>query len=207
MPAKKGYKVGESVFGLWPGSGGLYFKAVVVERDADEGTYDLKFEEGTVYTLLEKHVKPMDSFKSLEPKSGKRTVGRPRGRSGSASRSTSRSRSTTPGRRGRPPGSPNKGKKSPEVKKEDVTDDVPLNKRVSRAAVKQEVKEEVVASVEDVSRRRSTRLAVKTEVILQYITSHSFSFIIPFFFSIVGSQNRSSRNEAQWKGWAERVQK
>lgn len=164
MPAKKGYKVGESVFGLWPGSGGLYFKAVVVERDADEGTYDLKFEEGTVYTLLEKHVKPMDSFKALEPKSGKRTVGRPRGRSASASRSTSRSRSTTPGRRGRPPGSPNKGRKSP-TKKEDVTDDVPLNKRSTRA-VKQEVKEEVAAVVvDDASRRRSTRLAVKAEVI------------------------------------------
>lgn len=171
-PSKKFYKVGDSVFGLWPGSGGLYFKAVVVDHDPADGTYDLKFEEGTVYTLLEKHVKPMDSFKALEPKTGKRTVGRPRGRSSSASRSRSRSR--TPGRKPSAcaPASPNKVKaSSPEkippkeedskLKAKDVTDDAPLTTRRTSRVPKQEVKEEIS---EDMARRRSTRLAVKAEV-------------------------------------------
>lgn len=179
-PIKKGYKVGESVFGLWPGSGGLYFKAVVVDRDEKDGTYDLKFEEGTVYTLLEKHVKPMDSFKAMEPKSGKRAAGRPRGRSASASRSRSRSR--TPGRRpvGRPPGSSPKKPSSPKQSPKQETktkaslesnDDAPLATRRSSRMPKKEVKEEVHEETsEDVGpRRRSTRLAIKAEVITKQI--------------------------------------
>ena len=182
-PAKKAYKVGESVFGLWPGSGGLYFKAVVVDHDAKDGTYDLKFEEGTVYTMLEKHVKPMDSFKSVEPKAGKRAAGRPRGRSASASRSRSRSR--TPGRRGRPPGSPNKNspKKSPKASpssnkaSSDSGDDAPLAARRSSRMPKKEAKVEPAASEDVGPRRRSTRLAVKAEV--NIVAFAVFIFIFP----------------------------
>ena len=99
MPLKKHYNKGESVFGLWPGSGGLYFKGVVVDVDPADGTYDVKFEEGTTYTLLEKHVKPSDSFKALEPKSSQRGEVKRRGHPRSVSRSRSRSRSRTPGRK------------------------------------------------------------------------------------------------------------
>lgn len=88
------FKKGENVFGLWPGSGGLYFKGVIEDVDTEFATYDVKFEEGTVYTLMEKHVKAVDSFKSQEPKAA---PVRRRGRSSSASRSRSRSR--TPGRK------------------------------------------------------------------------------------------------------------
>lgn len=168
MPAikKNQFKVGDTVFGLWPGSGGLYFKAVVVESDSKDGTYDLKFEEGTTYTLPERHVKAVDSFKTMEPKSSQRQVSRRRARSSSASRSRSRSR--TPGRKpGRPRSSPEK--KEPRQKSKtvdpDVTDDVPLAARRS-ARTKQEPK--TAEAVEDVplSRRRSTRIATKTEVYL-----------------------------------------
>jgi len=101
-PIRKYYNKGESVFGLWPGSGGLYFKGVVVDIDPADGTYDVKFEEGTTYTLLEKHVKSSDSFKALEPKSIQRGEVRSRGRpKGSFKQSRSRSRSRTPGRKSR----------------------------------------------------------------------------------------------------------
>lgn len=101
-PVKKHYKMGESVFGLWPGSGGLYFKGVIVDSDPADGTYDVKFEEGTTYTLLDKHIRSSDSFKTLEPKSSKRVdVKKARGRQRSVSRSRSRSR--TPGPRPKSP--------------------------------------------------------------------------------------------------------
>lgn len=103
MPSKKqatevkknAFQLGESVFGLWPGSGGLYFKATVVEFDSDNKTYNVKFEEGTTYTLLEKHVKKVDSMATVETRKTPRVTRRQR----STSRSRSRSRSRTPGRR------------------------------------------------------------------------------------------------------------
>ena len=163
---KNQFKVGDTVFGLWPGSGGLYFKAVVVESNAKDGTYELKFEEGTTYSLPEKHVKAVDNFKTLEPKSSQRQVSRRRARSSSASRSRSRSR--TPGRKpGRPRSSPEK--KEPRQKSKtvdpDVLEDIPLATRRS-ARTKPEPK--TVEAVEDVplSRRRSTRIATKTEVLI-----------------------------------------
>jgi len=90
------YKSGDSVFGLWPGSGGLYFKATIVAVDSKSQSYDAKFEEGTTYTLLEKHVKSVDSFKpgAVTTRSFRTTR-----RRSSTSRSRSRSRSRTPGRR------------------------------------------------------------------------------------------------------------
>lgn len=188
MPFYKKLKVGETVFGLWPGSGGLYFKGVIMEHDADDGTYDVKFEEGTTYTLLERHVKPVETFKALEPKSAQRPVRR-RGRSSSASRSRSRSR--TPGRKpvtaknlspSSKNGSPSKeeistpSEKRTSVRKkliedevvkpkksatEDVTEDVPRRRSVK---VKTEVKDDIA---EDVAARRSTRLAEKVSNITE----------------------------------------
>ena len=193
-PTKKMYKTGETVFGLWPGSGGLYFKGVVVEIDPTVGTYDVKFEEGTTYTLHEKHVKPVDTFKSLEPKSSQRQLRR-RARSSSASRSRSRSR--TPGRKlcGQSPVKDNKtaaSNKSPKQEKEskpvvkkspksdsetklkveskgDVVDDPPLSPKRRGRPPKVEsktFKEPKDESLEDLplSRRRSTRLVEKSKV-------------------------------------------
>ncbi len=193
-PSKKVFKTGETVFGLWPGSGGLYFKGVVIESDPADGTYDIKFEEGTTYTLLEKHVKPVDTFKALEPKSSQRQVARRRGRSSSVSRSRSRSR--TPGRkpRGQSPVKDNKTasskspkgekeskpavKKSPksdpetklkvDLQKADV-DDVPSSPKRRGRPTKIEVKtfkEPKEDPVDDLplSRRRSTRLVSKNKV-------------------------------------------
>lgn len=189
-PAKKYYKTGETVFGLWPGSGGLYFKGVIVETDHEDGTYDVKFEEGTTYTLLEKHVNPVDSFKALEPKSSQRQVRR-RGRSSSASRSRSRSR--TPGRKqtGYSTTTPsrNASKVSPKQEKEskpspkrspkeeteikpsnlysdskvDLVDDIPLStRRSNRIQSTEELQEDL-----PLSRRRSSRIAEKVKVSLR----------------------------------------
>jgi hypothetical protein len=98
-PNKTFYDIGESVFALWPGSGGLYFKGVIVAFNPVDRTYDVKFEEGTTYTLLKKHVSPVDSFRALEPKSAQRGEKKTRGQQRSGSRSRSRSR--TPGRKPR----------------------------------------------------------------------------------------------------------
>ena len=159
MPGPK-FEKGENVYGLWPGSGGLYFKGTIVAVDEDDATYDVKFEEGTVYTLLSKHVKAADSFKSQEPKS---TQIRRRGRSSSASRSRSRSR--TPGRKpkdtspprkpkdsspvikARRPGRPSKQQKEKEEKKNegpvkilpDDIDEMSLSKRQENLPTKIEV--------------------------------------------------------------------
>ena len=196
MPAikKNLFKVGDTVFGLWPGSGGLYFKAVVVESDPKDGTYDLKFEEGTTYTLPEKHVKAVESFKALEPKSSQRQVRSRRARSSSASRSRSRSR--TPGRKpGRPRLSSEKKEERSESKTVDPTvvaeaPQAPAIRRSGRAKpeTKPEVKEVQIETVEDVplSRRRSTRIATKVEVyillllIAAWVISANFIFV--FFF-------------------------
>lgn len=188
MPSiKKFYQTGENVFGLWPGSGGLYFKGIIVESNPGNGTYDVKFEEGTTYTLLEKHVKPVDSFKSLEPKSSQQQVRR-RGRSSSASRSRSRSR--TPGRKPKVQLTMNEAKtlstksspkqekqtmrgrklspkRSPETKpkilyknsKEDIVDDIPLS---ARRAAKLQNTEELQENL-PLSRRRSSRIAEKVK--------------------------------------------
>ncbi|XP_057374967.1 delta(14)-sterol reductase LBR-like [Daphnia carinata] len=156
---KKIYKNGESVFGLWPGSGGLYFKGVVVDRDPDTGFYDVKFEEGTTYTLHGKHVKAVDTFKALEPKSAQRGDGKTRRRT--ASRSRSRSRSRTPGRKtvGKSPvreanslltGSSTK--KLQQRKNETITGQSP-ERELAKQRVKMELKEEEVLSVSRVIRR------------------------------------------------------
>lgn len=197
---RKDLKVGKTVFGLWPGSGGLYFKGVIVELDPDGGTCDVKFEEGTTYTLLEKHVQPVDTFKALEPKSSQRQSRR---RSSSASRSRSRSR--TPGRKPKAqmsmkeektsekkasPQSEKGGKsetqtppkRSSRVKqnlfkdeKEDVIDDAPLSKRVSK--LKATAEEEL-----PLSQRRSTRLYVKKVYhIISSITK--FYSILMYFYN------------------------
>lgn len=178
------------MFGLWPGSGGLYFKGVIVESDPAVGTYDVKFEEGTTYTLLEKHVKPVDSFKILEPKASQQQVRR-RGRSSSGNRS--RSRSKTPGRKPKVqstrdetlPTSPKSSskqeqqkrgrpRKSPEAKPRilyksikqeivDIVDDIPLSaRRSSKSKVIEDFQEDV-----PLSRRRSSRIADKEKVKLE----------------------------------------
>ncbi|KAI9551846.1 hypothetical protein GHT06_022182 [Daphnia sinensis] len=155
---KKIYKNGESVFGLWPGSGGLYFKGVVVDRDPETGFYDVKFEEGTTYTLHGKHVKAADTFKALEPKSAQRGDVKKRRRT--ASRSRSRSRSRTPGRKtvGKSPvGETNSlligssVKKRQQRKSESITGQSP-ERELAKGRVKMEPKEEVL-SVSHVIRR------------------------------------------------------
>lgn len=155
---KKYYQNGESVFGLWPGSGGLYFKGVVVNRDPVTGFYDVKFEEGTTYTLHGKHVKAADTFKALEPKSAQRGDAK-RGRR-TTSRSRSRSRSKTPGRKtvGKSPVREAKSlligssaKKIQQRKNESITGISP-ERELAKRRVKMEPKEEVL-SVSHVIRR------------------------------------------------------
>lgn len=189
---KKYYNIGQSVFGLWPGSGGLYFKGVVVDIDPDNGYYDVKFEEGTTYTLHGKHVKPADTFKALEPKSAQRGDARRRGRQ--TSRSRSRSRSRTPGRKAvdKSPGretksfmieSPGQRKRiksvieqSPErelakmkaqmAPKEEMLSISQATRRSPRVTQRKSYDEEGEKSLEDLplSQRKSSRLAVKVRV-------------------------------------------
>lgn len=199
MPKK--LKVGDSVFGLWPGSGGLYFKGVIVEASPKDGTYDVKFEEGTTYTLLERHVKPVESFKAIEPKSAQRQVLR-RARSSSGSRSRSRSRTPSRNPRSVKKGSPSSKKESPlndekpltteperqvsarkkliddeevELKtntSEDVTEDIPLRRSIRLRSPMQK------DTPEYAFKRRSTRLAEKVNLTLlmsrQDKTHHKF---------------------------------
>lgn len=195
MPSKKtadgkknAFKLGESVFGLWPGSGGLYFKATVVEIDSENKTYDVKFEEGTTYTLLEKHVRKVDSMPTGDTRKTPRVT---RSKRRSTSRSRSRSRSRTPGRR-----TVLKEKAEPKIEKVDKAVEIVKVKesketeeaeaKVLEAEVLVEKKPEVTSSeqekvvekvdlVEDIPlskrrttaapppTRRSTRIAMKVE--------------------------------------------
>lgn len=177
------------MFGLWPGSGGLYFKATVVEIDSENKTYDVKFEEGTTYTLLEKHVRKVDSMPTGDTRKTPRVT---RSKRRSTSRSRSRSRSRTPGRR-----TVLKEKAEPKIEKVDNAVEIVKVKeskeseeaeaKVLEAEVLVEKKPEVTSSeqekvvekvdlVEDIPlskrrttaapppTRRSTRIAMKVEV-------------------------------------------
>lgn len=141
------FRVGQDVFGLWPGSG-LYFKGVIESADYDSGKYDVKFEEGTVYTLLQKHVMRCESVDSLKSKA--RVEVRRRARSSSTSRSRSRSRSRTPGRS---PGRPRKRNVTPPPK-----DSAGVIENGDN-----HIKEEDFTLSSRVSRRRTTRTKVGAE--------------------------------------------
>ena len=43
---KKGFEVGKSVHAKWPGSGGYYYVAEIVEFDSEENLYSVKFSNG-----------------------------------------------------------------------------------------------------------------------------------------------------------------
>lgn len=108
MPVQK-YKIGDDVYGKWPGSS-LYYKGNVTEYDPIDNVYKLKFEEDSSATDTEVNAKDVKALNYFE-----KTKTRRRSRSSSPSRrrrSKSPARKTSPSRRASPARKPSPARKS-----------------------------------------------------------------------------------------------